>query len=77
MKQNYMTRLKSAETASLGLNPDEALDRWVEQHYPNSRPSYLSLACRAPSGLGMLCVKRGFDELGLEYQKERKAASHH
>lgn len=77
MKQNYITRLESAETASLSLNPDETLDRWVEQHYPNSRPSYLSLACQVPSGLGMLCVLRGFDELGLEYQKERKATSLH
>jgi hypothetical protein len=63
MKQAYLVRLKTAEDACFGLNPDEALDQWMEEHFPGSRPSYLDIACRAPSGLRMLCVWRGFAEL--------------
>jgi hypothetical protein len=68
MKQSYHARLKAAESMSFSLNPDEALDRWLEEHYLHTRPCYLSIASQVPIGLCKLCVQRGFEQLERSYQ---------
>jgi hypothetical protein len=68
MKHSYHIRLKTAETMSFNLNPDEALDRWLHEHYPHTKPCYLSIASQVPLGLCRLCVQRGFAEFERGYQ---------
>ncbi len=63
MKQQYLTRLKAVELESQALHPDESLDTWIQQHYPDTHPPYLTLMCLVPSGLKRVCLHRGFLEL--------------
>jgi hypothetical protein len=63
MRHRYEARLKAAEEVIFTLNPEESLDRWIEEHYPNTRPSYLDLIHEVPMGLGKLCFLRGMAEL--------------
>lgn len=75
MKHDYVARLKTAEDMCLGLNPDEALDRWMDERYPFSRPTYMSIVCLVPTGLRKLCFQRVFDELEREYQGLEKVST--
>jgi len=75
MKQDYRARLKVAEGAILCLNPDEALDLWMKEHYTCSWPPYLDVASQVPSGLRKLCFQRGFAELERVYREKHDRTS--